>query len=401
MRLIAVVIFMSLLALTLRAGQEEARNPQVDAATADALESLKREILCAHVTPAMTVEDLLNQVGGTAELDKVLRDSQQLGGARWLGDQAVQVRLSIDGARVGKALGEIVRAHAKHSPISPGELDRHLRPWADRTFSATGTSTGAADFTRLRPAASDRAWSAVSDADRKAALVAARNDAIAHVLENLNSLDVDGKSLAPALTAPEVSGPLKTWLAGQPVKAVEFRDDLSVGLTLSAPADELWPVLRSALSQQKEIPLPADQAQWDRLHAQLAAHLAPAVGIGNVGSKAPIAPAVALPAQAPQWSIQNAEAEATSPDDGARLRTARRAEALALEKLRHQLEALPLADGMTVGDAAQRDPVLKKALTHALNRARPIQVDYGAKGSVTVHISLRLSDLWADLTGQQ
>jgi hypothetical protein len=399
----SVVIFLGLLSLTVGAQQEDARNPQVNAATADALESLKREVLAAHLTTELTVEGLLKQLGGGNELDKTLRGAEQLGGARWLSDDVVQVRLSIDGSRVGKALMEVVRSHARQSPISVEELTHQLRSWADRTFSATGTSTGAADVTRLRPAPSDRAWSAVSDEDRRAVLLNAQKNAINHVLESLSPITLDGKTLGEALATAGISDPLKTWLASQPVKAVEFGDDLSVRLTLAVPSDELWPALRTALDRQKEIPLPATQADWDRLQGQVLAHVAPAVGIGLVQAVARpgAAPAVALPAQAPPWSVQKAEAEATSPDDGARLRTARRAEALALENLRHQLEALPLADGITVGDAAQRDSTIKKACTHALSRARPFQVDYGPKGSVTVHVSIRLSDLWADLSGQQ
>jgi hypothetical protein len=402
MRLLPVLILICLLAPTALA-EDELRNPQVSAATADALAGLKREVVAAHVTSDLTIEDVLDRVGGGDELERTLLGAEQLGGARWLGDQAVQVRLSIDGTRIGKTLLKIVQAHPKQSPIAPDALQRELHQLGDRTFSATGTSTGAADISHLRPPPSQRAWWGVSDADRRTALATARNDAINHVLESLGPISLGGATLAQALRDASISDAIKGWLSSQPIKTAEFEDDLSVKLTLSAPVEGLWPVLRGALGRQKQVPLPGTQAEWDRLQHDVATHVAPAQGIGTV--QAPVQPAAAqgmlLPAQAPAWAIQQAETEATSSDDGARLRTARRAEALALEKLRHVVEGLPLAQGVTVGGAAERDPRIAQAVVRALGRARPFKVDYGAKGSVTVHVAFRLSDLWAELTGQQ
>ena len=88
---------------------------------------------------------------------------------------------------------------------------------------------------------------------------------------------------------------------------------------------------------------------------------------------------------------EQADAEATSPQDGSPLHTSR-AEALAMEKLRDQVNQLPLSSGMTVGTAAGKDPRIEQAVAKCIDRARPAKVDYGPKGAVTVHVVLRLSD---------
>jgi len=406
MRLTRVILVLSCLSwsalLDQTASGQDGKNPQVNAARADALEGLRRDVLGIHLTPDVTIEDLIGRTDGNDELNRTLAGAEQLGDARWLGDQAVQVRLSIDGNRVGKSLLKIVKDHPKQSPLSLDELARDLEPLTFRTFSATGTSTCAGDVTRLRPPPSDRAWWGVSDADRRAALKTARNNAVTRVIGELGEIPVNGKTLGQAIAAAGAANELSSWLERQPVKAVEFDDNLSVRLTLAAPPEEAWSVLRSALLRQKVVAPPSTPAQWDDLKNAVSARLTPQ-GTGTV-QPAISAPAMAttlIPAQPPPWAIQEIETENTSTDEGGRLRTARHAEALALEKLRSQVDALPLSGGMTVGSAAQQDPRIERAIVHALARARPVKVDYGNQGSVTVHVAFRLSHLWLELSGQQ
>lgn len=379
--------------------------PQVEAARSDALESLKRQIIASHINTDLTVADLIDKLGGVAELDQTLGAAEELGGPRWLGDQAVQVRLSIDGSRISKMLLKLVQAHPRQSPISPESLQRQLKWWSDRIFSATGTSMGASDISRLRPPLGDRAWWVVNDADRRRALIAARDNAIDRVFQSLDSIDLaGGKTLGQALADPGIRRSVTRWLNDQPVKDVQFNDDLTVRLTLADIASSFWPALKSALASQHAVPIPSGDAEWNHLHDQVVAHLASPVGIGVVepaGRPGGIAPAVSLPAEPPAWSKEQAEAQATSPQDGSPLHTSRRAEALAVEKLRDQINQLPLASGMTIGTAAGKDPRIEQAVAKSISRARPSKVDYGPKGAVTVHVVLRLSDLWSLISGQE
>lgn len=404
MRLLAVVIFVLLMGLP-AAAEPSGAGPQVAVAKSDAIESLKRQIITSHINPNLTVADLIEKVGGGPELDRVLGSAEELGDPRWLGEQAVQVRLSIDGSRIAKLLLRLVQSHPKQSPISVETLQRQLKWWSDRIFSATGTSMGAGDIGRLRPTITDRTWWEVGDADRRRALIAARDNAIDRVFQSLGSIDLArGKTLGQALADPAVHRSLKQWMEKQPVKGVEFNDDLTVRVTLADLASGLWPILKTALTDQHAVPVPASNAEWDHVREQVTEHLANAVGIGMVqspGRSGGSRPAVMLPAEPPPWSKEQAEAEATSPQEGSPLHTSRRAEALAMEKLRDQVNQLPLAPGMTVGDAAGKDPHIEEAIAKCLNRARPSRVDYAAKGAVTVHVVFRLADLWSALSGQE
>lgn len=399
---------LALLTLLMILAQAQAANgpgPQVDAAKSDALESLKRQIIVSHISSDLTVADLIGKVGGEAELERTLASAEELGGPRWLGDQAVQVRLSIDGSRIAKLLLKLVQSHPRQSPIGAELLQRQLKWWSDRIFSATGTSTGASDVARLRPPLADRAWWNVADADRRRALISAREHAVDGVLQKVGEVQLaQGQKLASALSDPAVAGPLREWLGSQPVKDVQFNDDMTIKLTLSDLAPGLWPVLRSALGKQHSAPLPSTEADWNRLHQQVATGVASPSGVGVVqspGQGGPAPQADSLPAEPPAWSKEQIEAEATSPQDGSPLHTARRAEAMAVEKLRDQINRLPFTPGATVGVVAGKDPRIEQAIAKSVGRARPSQVDYGPKGSVTVHVVLRLSDLWASLSGQE
>ena len=103
MRLLPALILVWLMSLT-AAAASDGTGPQVEAAKADAIESLKRQIIASKVSPDLTVADLIDKLDGAAEMNRALNGAEQLGDARWLGDEAVQVRLSIDGSRISRML---------------------------------------------------------------------------------------------------------------------------------------------------------------------------------------------------------------------------------------------------------------------------------------------------------
>lgn len=401
LRLKPVAILVCLIGLTAVA-QEDARSPQVVAATADAIDGLRREVLAAQVTSGITVQDLIDRLGGNDELDKSLHTGRLVGGTRWLDDQTAQVQLVVGGGDVARVLAKLVHDNPGKSPIPPDRLNRELSGWSERTFSALGTSTSAADIERLKPPAGDRAWWGVSDAARKSALVTARDNAVNRVVDSLRPIQFDtGKTLDQALSVPEVRDALRGWLANRPVKSVQFDDDLAVRLSLAAQPEDLWHALKSSLSRQTQVPVATGQAGWDRLQEQVVARAAPAVGVGVVEPGRVAAPNQLIPSDPPDWAVRQADAQANSPAHGSKLHTARAAEALALEKLRAQINSLPLGPKSTVGEAARSNPRIEEAVSKTLGHARPYKVDYGANGSVTVHMSLNLVDLWSELASQQ
>ena len=402
MRFWPVVILVCLMCLLVGAQQEEARSPQVAAAMADAIDGLHREVLGTSVAPGLTVKDLVDHIGGAQELSKTLRTARLVGGTRWLDDQTAQVQLVVGGADVAKTLTALVGQNPGKSPVPPDQLERQLAGWSDRTFSALGTSTSASDIERLRPPAGDRAWWGVNDQSRKAALVSARDNAVNRVIDSLRPIQFDtGHTLDQALSVPQVRDALRGWLNSRPVKSVEFDDDLSIHLALAAQPEDLWRVTKSALARQTQVPVATGQAAWDRLEEQAIARAAPPVGVAVAQAEKATAPQRLIPAEPPDWSARQTDAQATSPAHGSKLHTARAAEALALEKLRAQINALPMGPKLTVGEAAKSNPRIEEAVSRALGRARPYKVDYGASGAVTVHVSMNLADLWSELANQQ
>jgi hypothetical protein len=390
---------------TFAAGTEPApaqipASPQIAAALADAHEALLAQVTGAVITQNITVGEVLNRVGGQPNLDAVLAKAQQIGGTRWLDNDTAQIRLLVEGADVSKAVIESVDHMPGKSPLQPEVLRRAMARWPMRTFSATGISTGASDLNRLSPPADDPAWAAVGREDCHKALAMARASAVQHVIDSLRPIDIGtDRTLDMALALPEVNQPLSSWLESRPVRAVEFHADRSVQITLVVPADELWQSLHVSLAKQSKVQMPRDAAGWDWLAKQVEARVAVASGTGVAQTANPaVGKSVSIPASAPNWANQLAQAQATSAPRADRLRTARAAEAMALEKLRQQVRDLPLTDGMTLGQAASLDPRIDQAITKSVNRAKPYQVDYDSTGqAATVHVSMNLADLWSKL----
>jgi hypothetical protein len=79
------------------------------------------------------------------------------------------------------------------------------------------------------------------------------------------------------------------------------------------------------------------------------------------------------------------------------LRLARQAEAKAKEELRSRVEALPLGDGRTIGEAAASDGDVALAIERSLRRVQTFNVDYGADGGAKVRVGLDLRYVWQEL----
>jgi hypothetical protein len=60
--------------------------------------------------------------------------------------------------------------------------------------------------------------------------------------------------------------------------------------------------------------------------------------------------------------------------------------------------SMPLSEGVTLGEAMERDANVRRAVDRALLRARAFKVDYDADGSVTLKMALDPRELWSDLS---
>jgi hypothetical protein len=396
-KLSAFLLSLVLVGVAFSAPEQDSRRAQVDAATANAVEALRTQIGDTQLSRNLTVQDVLDRTHGNETLSKALWRAQQIGGPRWLDSQTCQVRLEISGTRVASVLTQIVTTNARYSPITPEYLSARLRDWDRRTFSATGTSTGAAAVEDARPRRGE-AWASISDDARRQAVSAAKHDAIGRILESIRPIAfVPGKTVGDVLAVPSVGSAVEQWLESRPVTRVEFRDDLQVHVTLAAPADELAETFRAAASSQKQVRLPPDEPTWEIIRQDFVSRLSSTTGHGTAARPAtavePVA--IALPQTPPDWVNRQLDAEGTArPRAGSRLKSARAAEADAIAHLRSQVNALPLAGGSTLGEAAAHDPRLADAVSRALSQARTYKVDYRPDGSAYVRMTLDLREVW-------
>ncbi|HZL34443.1 MAG TPA: hypothetical protein VFC78_03975 [Tepidisphaeraceae bacterium] len=412
MRWILAILLCGLTFASARAGQalperqNEARKAQVSAAANDAADSLRREVLAAKLVGGMSVEDFITLTGSQQQLDDTIRSADQIGGARWLDGQTVQVRRELRGRKLVTTLLAIAVRHPQSLPVPLATFRNRLNTTLySRTFSATGSSTSSAAAGALRPDPSQGAWRKVSDPSRREAIDSARKNAVDHVVDSLKPLQLDsGRRLDEFLALPIIGDPLRAWLAARPVRSIQFMDDLEIRLTLAATPQELWPNLRTNMEKQSALPVPRARLAWEHLRKQVEARMAPAIGTALAKAPAPATgPAVQLPAQAPAWIDGAAEGTGVSPPVGGnKLKTARAAEGIALAQLRGKLNALPLPGKLTLGDAADKDPRIKDSLSRILNNAHIAKVEYDTPmpGWVRVQMSIDLQTAWTELSGQ-
>ena len=389
--------------------QADARRAQIQAAENDAIESIRRDVLSARLGADMTVGDFLDRANRQDALDPVLKTATQIGGTRWIDEHSCIIRFELDGRRVAARMVDVANSLGQKSPLPPPAVAEAVKPWARRTFSATGTSTSAKYLTDVRPGDANPAWRSVPEVQSREAVSAARSDAVRRVLESLRAIPMgEGKTVADALEVPSVKNSMQDWLGKQPVSGVEFSDDLEVRMTIAAPADDVWDVFKTALSNQQQVPTPTTDAEWSRLRDAVTQRATRAVGRSYVPqnlSKPATATAttparVLLPDRTPEWVFDTLDAEGSAAGSGRSLKTARLAEDDALNKLRQQLNALPLAGRQTLGEAAKQDPRVEEIISRSLLRARTYRV-YRRDDGVTVRMSFDPRALWDELRVNQ
>ena len=259
----------------------ETRRAQVEAATEDALDILRRDVLASFAGPGSDRPAVPLPVPA-APTTCFARSTTPSSAAAPAGAATTRARSCwrSPAPKLADTIAKIATEKSKAAGISFESLKRGLADIRGRTFSALGVSVGADRLDQIRPDNPNGAWRNVSDEQRREALKGAKANAIARVIESLRPIDLgNGKRLDEALNAPGVSEDLRHWIASRPVTSVEFGDDLQVRLTLAAPAEDLWPVLQRALAQQQQVHgLPTNPDGWEHLRQEVLHDAAPAVG---------------------------------------------------------------------------------------------------------------------------
>jgi hypothetical protein len=395
MRPYLAIILSLLLASGAFAQADKSRRDKVAAATAAAVNGLKEAVSKETVAPGMTVGTILARTRAQEKFLKTLSRAEQPGGPRWVDDQTCQVRLEISGPLVAQALVNIAATQPKETPIAADVLAVKLQKWNTRTFSATGSSTGATEIEHARPGTESEAWSNVTDDARRAAVAAAKDNAVNGAVDSVRDVKLpNGETAGDALKDPVVRDRVRAWLAARPVTQVDFRDDLNVGVQLAVPPAEFFDAFRDALRDAAP-----DAAAWNAVRDDFARRLAVSVGTASVAGGGTTKISTQLPSLPPAWTNQQIEADGAAKLGGSKLKCARAAENEAAKQLTAQIEKLPLTDATTIGQAAERDPQVRDAISRAASRGRTYKVEYDAEGGARVWVQLDLSTVWNELRG--
>ena len=94
------------------------------------------------------------------------------------------------------------------------------------------------------------------------------------------------------------------------------------------------------------------------------------------------------PAQPPRWVSIRSMRQAPRSSRRSPLHTKQDAEEVATEAIRSKLLSMQLSQGLTRGEAAERDPTIRAKVDRAVSRVRALPVDYGPDQSVSVKMLL-------------
>lgn len=376
------------------------RQAKVSAATAAAVEGIVQDICAQSIGSNLTVRELVTRTETLDDLRQAVGRAQQIGGPRWIDEQTCQVHLEINGARIAPVLTLIAKSKHKQSPIDADLLAVRLKDWGTRTFGATGSSTGEKTLELVRPP--DGAWAGVEDPVRQQVVMQARQNAIQRVVDSVRPIELKPNlpvsSLLDKKESP-LAADLRNYLVTRPVTRVRFTEQRQVELTLSAPALDIFEVVHWAAAQPPSAVLAYEDRGWAVVRESFIQKVAPAVGNASVDDviKQP-PPAVAIPTQAPAWSTESLIVDGTATVQGSKLKVARVAEDDARRKIAALVGDLPL-DGMTIAEAARRDPRFADLLVKSVGRGRLVKAEYKADGTVEARITLDLRQLWEDIQG--
>jgi hypothetical protein len=390
-----------------------ASRAQIEAATNNAMATLRSDIAAARMTPTYTVGQYLDAVGAPEVLNDIVRDARQIGGPRWIDDQTCQVKLEVPGSKIAYDIIAVAytREKMRIAPIPAAALEQQMADFKQRIFTATGTSVSAERLAGIRPVEAGDRWNAVTDAQRKQAVDAARQDAVRRALDSVRNVPVgSNQTVNDLLSREDVRQNVDKWLSSRPVTELKFKEDLQIELTVSTPPDELLQAVIDSARQTPGTTLPTDEPSLDQLRREFSKRVSSigrasvTNGVGQTAQPGLQVQKIHLPELPPTWAQQAIDAEGMSPTGKDRFRARNQAQEQASLNLRAKIGALPLSRTMTIDQAVKQDPRIAQAVNRAMLRARVTRSDYKQPdGSVLIGMTLDSWVLWTELqqaTGQ-
>lgn len=362
-------------------------------------------------------------------MGRTLRRAQLVGGARWIDDQTVQVRLDLSARVVADAVMQLAGAYQRQTGIPPQKIAEATRAWSDRTLTATGLSTGVVSSSavvvpvrpaRTRVAGAEAGSAAESSADGAVggetasghdagvavdggvvppeSIEAAKSEAAESLMAALSRAELPGgRSVRELVRLPGVRDALAVHVRARPLRERQRLSDGSVRVVVQLDAARVVEVVRSAAVAANEPWIPTDEATWSAWGRVLAGAVPAEVeGVLPAADFRDLLTRVSVDAP-PGWVEQPLEAEGSSGGLATKLLTARQAEVTALRELREALQSLPVGESVSLGQLARRTPLYAGVVDRAMSRARVIRVDYFEDGSATVRVRTDPRLMWQDV----
>ena len=373
---------------------DNGRQVEVEAATEAARIDLRSQVLAVYVAPGVPLRDVVANDPNAVNIDGVIAKAEIVGEPRWIGEDIVQVKLHLAAGRLVEAVKASIKMLSHQ--MSASDFDRFKHEWAKRSFQATGQAIPAARVRQVVLTMQPAGWAGVPDDARIAAAQLARTNATAALIDQTDAIHLGPtQTIDAALDAGHAKPALVTWANTLPATNITMGDDrqIEVGLFVDKPG--LSDVLKSSLPS-------AFISQPDHQQALATGiHGLPDIVVGRsiAGAVPATAPTGALIIrQIPVWASDPITASGEAKFSTTQLRTARAAERSAREALREKIFKLPIDNGATIGQAAQRENV-RAAVDEAVEQATVYQVNYHADGSADVSVTLDPNDLLDALTG--
>lgn len=388
---------------------------EVQAATDAAVRGLKAQVDRLPLGPKLTVGEFLGSIRGADQfMLATLQRAQLVGGVRSLDANTAQVRLDITGRVVADALMQIAGAYQKQTPHSPRFIAESTRAWSDQTFTATGLSTGAVlgssaydprlvrrSVPNTGPASTGGTGIVVTGGVvAPEAVEAAKRSAAGVLLTAISTVELPGGgSTRDLVRLPVVRDAVTAHVLARPMREVERRDNGEVRVVVTLEGGAVAEVVRSSAIASRDPGVPVEEATWSRWREAIASAVPgevegvfrlPATGAGRER-------VVFAADQPPAWVSETVEAEASASDGGSKLMTARAAESNAARVLSVRVGRLMLAEGLSLAEAARREPRYAEVVERAVARARVFRVEYFEDGSVTVQMTTDPRLIWRDV----
>lgn len=370
----------------------------VRAANADAARQLRDQLGRMSLSPNWTVAAFVQRLNADQDFDRLIEGANQVGAPRWANDTC-QVQLELPVVRVSQALKQLAVAQPKLSPLSAAQIEMATRRWPIRTFEATGSSALPAALAQIKPCTDDR-WSLVGEEARQKALARAADAAALRVIDGVRTVQISNQTLADNLKVPAIETQLRSWLSSRPITRVDFRPEYEVEVTLALQGEDFAQVLRETLEAQDAPVRPPNEAGWLKFTGEVAKRTLPAVGRARAvpdGPRTKPAAVMKLPAAAPEWAAEEITVSGRAVRTGNALKTIAAADADAAATLLARVRALPLNQGLTVGQFADQNRAAADAVDRFVRQSRTLKTSQAPDGSATVQLRADLHELWDEL----